>query len=217
MISANHITAGYVAGQEILKDVTFTLKEGTFYFISGESGAGKTTLLSILGLTLRPSGGTLNMFGKNIAALPRQELSALRRKIGLVSQDYRLLPHLSVAENVGLPLKIAGESPQVVRGKVEEMLNWVGLKEHSHTRPDMLSGGQKQRTAIARAVITKPALLLADEPTGNLDQRLSLRFMRLFEAMHEMGTTVLFATHDEALITQFGHPVLKLQDGVIKA
>jgi len=215
MIQLEHIAAGYLPGQDIIKDASFTLERGSFHFLSGGSGAGKTTLLAMLGLIHRPSCGQLRMFGKDVTRLPRYALPKLRRRIGMVSQDYRLLPHLTVEENVGLALKVAGEPPHAIQDKVAEMLAWVGLKEYHRARPEVLSGGQQQRVAIARAVITKPDLLLADEPSGHLETALALRFMYLFEALNKMGTTVLLATHDDALISRFSHPVLQLKDGVV--
>src|SRR5579884_1984257 len=174
---------GYIPGQEILKDVSLEIKRGSFHFITGPSGTGKSTLLSLLSFQYRASKGRVQMFGEDVTHIPREDLPRLRRRVGIVLQDYRLLEHMTVAENVALPLKVAGESQDTIDDKVEELLDWVGLTHHHHARPATLSGGQKQRAAIARAVITKPALLLADEPTGNLDSELSLRFMYLFEAL----------------------------------
>jgi len=213
MITLEHIAMEYVPGREILKDVSLNLKRGSFHFITGSSGAGKSTLLSLLSLQYRVSKGRIRMFGEDVTRLPRQELPRLRRRVGIVLQDYRLLDHLTIAENVAIPLKIAGESPEMIEDKVEELLEWVGLPDYHDARPAILSGGQKQRAAIARAVITKPDLLLADEPTGNLDSDLSLRFMYLFEALNAGGTTVVVATHDEHLISEFEYPVLRLKDG----
>jgi cell division transport system ATP-binding protein len=206
---------GYASGKPVLQGVSFSLEPGSFYFLSGPSGAGKTTLLGLLALTQRPTSGAIRMFGHNVTQLPRAELPRLRRRIGMVSQDYQLLSHLTVRENVALPLKVAGVDEITASLQVEEMLEWVGLKDCMDTKPEELSGGQKQRVCIARAVVTKPEVLLADEPSGNLDLKLSLRFMYLFEALHKMGTTVLFASHDDYLISQFNHPVLKLRDGVV--
>ena len=216
MIHLENIAAGYLPGRDILKDVSFSLEPGAFYFLAGPSGAGKTTLLSLMGLTLMHTRGNYRLFGKDVAKLPRSALPAMRRRVGVVSQDYKLLPHLTVEENVGLPLKVMGEKPDAIHERVSEMLSWVGLKDYNRVRPDVLSGGQKQRVAIARAVMTKPEVLLCDEPSGNLDNALSLRFMYLFEALHKMGTTVMLATHDDFLLTQFRYPVLRLEDGIVK-
>ncbi len=216
LIACENVAMGYTPERDVLVDVNLTLQPGSFHFLSGASGAGKTTLLSLLALTHRPRQGNLRMFGHEVRDLPREGLPSLRRRIGMVAQDYKLLSHLSVSENIALPLKVIGEKADTIRARTEEMLEWVGLKEYHDTRPDELSGGQKQRVCIARSVIAKPDVLLADEPSGNLDLQLSLRFMYLFEALHKMGTTVLFATHDDYLISQFSYPVLKLKDGKIE-
>jgi cell division transport system ATP-binding protein len=215
MIKLERVAMGYLPGQEILKNVTLELRPGSFHFLSGASGAGKSTLLSLLSLQHRASRGLIRMFGEDVTWIPRDELPRLRRRIGIVLQDFRLLEHLTVAENVALPLKVAGEDAQEIDDKVEELLEWVGLTDYHDALPAILSGGQKQRVAIARAVITKPDLLLADEPTGNLDSELALRFMYLFEALNQTGTTVLIATHDEHLISLFNYPVLRLKNGQI--
>lgn len=216
MIIAENLGMSYRDGPSIFRNVSFRLKPGSFHFLAGASGSGKTTLLKILSLTLRPTEGTLSLNGDDLTAAAREELPALRQRIGFVAQDFRLLDHLTVEENVGLPLKIAGEEKQAIHEKVTEMLEWVGLKEFQHSLPEVLSGGQKQRVAIARAVITKPDLLLADEPTGNLDTQLSLRFVYLFEALNQMGTTVVLATHDEHMISLFNYPVLRLENGTVR-
>ncbi len=215
MITLSHIGMEYEPGQPILKDVSLELKAGSFHFLSGASGAGKTTLLGILALSHHPTKGRIRMFGREVTGLPRASLPALRRRIGIVSQDFRLLDHLTVAENVGLPLKVAGESEKDVQIKVEEMLDWIGLKDFGKVYPSVLSGGQKQRVAISRAVVTKPDILLADEPTGNLDSKLSQRLIYLFEALNRMGTTVLIASHDDHLMSLFPYPLLKLEAGKI--
>jgi cell division transport system ATP-binding protein len=213
MISLEHVALEYLPGHEILKDVSLDLHPGSFHFLAGPSGVGKSSLLSLLWLQRRASRGHIRMFGEDITQTPREQLPRLRRRIGIVLQDYRLLDHMTIAENVGLPLKVAGESAQAIGPKVDELLDWIGLLDYRDARPSTLSGGQKQRAAIARAVVTKPDLLLADEPTGNLDAELSLRFMYLFEALNRTGTTVIFATHDEQLISQFDYPTLRLKDG----
>ena len=215
MISFQHVAMEYIPGRPVLRDISMSLPKGSFHFLTGPSGVGKSSLLSLLSLQHRASRGMINMFGTNITATPREDLPRLRRRVGLVLQDYGLLPHLTIAENVALPLKIAGEPEDEIDPKVRELLAWVELEHYHDVRPQLLSGGQKQRAAIARAVISRPDLLLADEPTGNLDAQLSLRFMYLFEALNQAGTTVLIATHDEHLISLFNYPVLRLQDGVI--
>lgn len=215
MIALEHVAAGYVPGQDILKDVSLTLLPGSFHFLAGPSGAGKSTLLSLLSLQHRASKGRIHMFGEEVTKMSRHELPRLRRRVGIVHQDFRLLDHLTVAENVGMPLKVAGESDKTIEAKVAELLEWIGLTEYGAAKPATLSGGQKQRAAIARAVITKPDILLADEPTGNLDSDLSHRFMYLFEALNESGTTVLMATHDEHLISMCNYPILRLKNGFL--
>jgi cell division transport system ATP-binding protein len=169
-----------------------------------------------MALAIRPTRGNVLLFGKDTSGLARDALPPLRRRIGTVFQDYRLIDHLTVEENIGLPLKIAGETKKQVAAKVTELLAWVGLSAYHKARPDILSGGQKQRVAIARAVVTSPDILLADEPSGNLDPSLRLKFMYLFETLHKGGTTIVFATHDDVLISMFEHPVIRLRDGRIE-
>ena len=213
MIDLEHVAMEYLPGHEILKDVSLNLKRGSFHFLTGASGTGKSTLLSLLSFQYRATKGKIRMFDEDVTHLAREEMPRLRRRVGIVMQDYRLLDHLTIAENVALPLKVAGEPDDVIEENVDELLEWVGLTGHHDSLPAILSGGQKQRVAIARAVVTKPDLLLADEPTGNLDSELALRFMYLFEALNQSGTTVLFATHDEHLISLYNYPVLRLKDG----
>lgn len=213
MLTLEHVGMEYEPGHAILKDVSFDLAPGSFHFLTGPSGAGKSTLLSLLWLQQRVSSGHIYMFGEDVANLARAQLPRFRRRIGIVLQDYRLLDHLTIAQNVGLPLKVAGESPEEMEAKVRELLEWIGLSEHHDSKPQILSGGQKQRAAIARAVITKPDFLLADEPTGNLDHDLAMKLMYLFEALNDTGTTVLVATHDQHLISMFDYPVLRLKNG----
>ncbi len=213
IVKLEKVSMGYLAGQEVLKDVSLSLARGGFHFLSGASGAGKSSLLNVIALAVRPTHGSVEIFGQETTGLARHQLPQLRRRVGMVYQDYRLIDHLTVEENVGLPLKIAGESKKHIAGKVDELLGWVGLGAYHKARPEILSGGQKQRVAIARAVITKPDILLADEPSGNLDASLRLRFMHLFETLHKDGMTIVFATHDEALISMFQHPVMRLKGG----
>lgn len=213
MIILEQVGMEYTRGQPILKDISLNLARGSFHFLTGASGAGKSTLLSVLSLQSRATKGSVRMFGENVTVMKRDALPHLRRRIGIVLQDYRLLEHLTVAENVALPLKVMGESDKTITPKVLELLEWIGLSEHQNAKPATLSGGQKQRAAIARAVITKPDILLADEPTGNLDSGLAQRFMYLFEALNQAGTTVLIASHDEHLISMFDYPTLHLKNG----
>jgi cell division transport system ATP-binding protein len=215
MITLEQVGMEYTRGQPILKDISLNLARGSFHFLTGPSGAGKSTLLSLLSLQSRATKGNIRMFGENVTIMPREKLPLLRRKIGIVLQDYRLLDHLTVAQNVALPLKVVGESEKTITPKVLELLEWIGLSEHQNAKPTTLSGGQKQRTAIARAVIAKPDILLADEPTGNLDANLAQRFMYLFEALNQTGTTILIASHDEHLISLFDYPTLRLKNGTL--
>jgi cell division transport system ATP-binding protein len=216
MIVLEHVAMEYPTGGEILHDVSMRLDPGSFHFLAGPSGVGKSSLLSLLWLERRASRGNIHMFGENVTCVPRFDLPRFRRRIGIVLQDYRLLGHMTVAENVGLPLKVFGEPQEEIDEKVHELLKWIGLAEYHDSYPRTLSGGQKQRVAIARAVITRPDILLADEPTGNLDPELSLKLMYLFEALNQWGTTVLLATHDDNLIAQFDYPILRLQHGKIR-
>jgi len=203
----------YGMGPEVLRDVSFALSAGSFHFLTGASGAGKSSLLKLIYLAERPSRGLVTLFGRDIATTPRQELPALRRRIGVVFQDFRLIDHLSALDNVALPLRVAGAKDDQVREHVAELLAWVGLAEHIETTPPVLSGGQQQRVAIARAVINRPSLLLADEPTGNVDNDIAVRLLYLFDELHKLGTTILVATHNEALVRRFNHAVLHLEGG----
>ena len=187
-------------GGETLSDVSFTLNSGAFYFLTGASGAGKTSLLKLLYLAQRPSRGVIRLFGEDMVLSPRDRLPGFRRRIGVVFQDFRLVPHLSVAENVALPLRVAGLPAADIERPVREMLAWVGLSAHADARPATLSGGEQQRVAIARAVINRPEMLVADEPTGNVDPDMAERLLHLFDALNKLGTTVVVATHDLHLI-----------------
>lgn len=213
MIRCNNISLEYVAGKPVLRHVNLHLEAGSFTFVSGASGAGKSSLLSMLALSLQPTSGTLQLFGTDVTQLTREELPEARRKIGTVFQDFQLLNHLTVAENVALPLKIIGESPDLIHAKVKELIGWIGLDGFADVKPSVLSGGQKQRVAIARAVINKPLLILADEPTGNLDHELSMKLMYLFRSLNKVGTTIVFATHDASLMEAFEYPTIYLKDG----
>ncbi len=213
MIRFENVGLRYGIGPEVLRDIQFELEPGTFHFLVGPSGAGKSSLLSLMFLAQRPTRGLISMFDRDIATMPRRDLPALRQRIGVVFQDYRLLDHLTALENVALPLHVAGAKPEQVRDHVAELLSWVGLAEHLDARPETLSGGQKQRVAIARAVIGRPSLLFADEPTGNLDADLGMRLMYLFEELNKIGTTVVIATHNESLVARLNHSVMRLEDG----
>lgn len=215
VIRCEGLCLSYRSGHEVLGNVTLNVPRGSFHFITGASGAGKSSLISLFALALRPTRGNLYVLDHNVGVSPREQLPFLRRRIGIVYQDFRLIEHLSVEDNVALPLRIRGEPAEMIRDKVMELLSWMELEGYQKMRPEMLSGGQKQRVAIARAVIAAPDILLADEPSGNLDSALSLRFMYLFEALNKTGATVIYATHDEGLIARFRYPVLRLQHGQV--
>ncbi len=200
---------------DILHDISFTLEPGSYHFLSGPSGAGKTSLMNLLYLGHMPTQGTISMFGKEIETLKREELFSIRQRVGVIFQDFRLLNHLSTFDNVALPLRITGRPKKEIEKHVNELLDWVGLKDHKNHLPPTLSGGQQQRVAIARAVIAQPKLLLADEPTGNLDDEIGFRLMGLFEQLNRMGTSIVIATHNQQIIEQFGHPCLTLENGTI--
>ncbi len=206
----------YGMGPEVLRDVSFALPAGSFHFLTGASGAGKSSLLKLIYLAERPSRGLITLFGRDIATTPRKELPALRRRIGVVFQDFRLIDHLSALDNVALPLRVAGAKDDQVREHVAELLAWVGLADHIEETPLVLSGGQQQRVAIARAVINRPSLLLADEPTGNVDNDIAVRLLYLFDELNKLGTTVLVATHNEGLVKRFDHATLHLEDGELR-
>lgn len=190
----------YGTEREVLSDISFTLYPGSFYFLTGASGAGKTSLLKLLYLAQRPSRGMIRMFGTDVITVPRERLPAFRRRIGTVFQDFRLVEHLSAFDNVALPLRVSGVPESEIEKPVADMLDWVGLAHRAEAKPATLSGGEQQRVAIARAVISRPEVLVADEPTGNVDHDMGLKLLRLFEALNRLGTTVVVATHDVQLL-----------------
>jgi len=203
----------YSLGPEVLRDVSFELAPRSFQFLTGASGAGKSSLLRMLFLALRPTRGLINLFGHDVATLSPDALATLRRRIGVVFQDFRLLDHLTTYENVALPLRVIGREESSYRNEVVELLNWVGLGDRMAALPPILSGGEKQRAAIARAVIAQPSLLLADEPTGNVDPNLARRLLRLLVELNKSGTSVVIATHDFGLMDQLDVRRLVLGDG----
>ncbi len=213
MIRFEHVGLRYGIGPEVLSDVNFTLEPGSFHFLSGASGAGKSSLLSLLYLGRRPTRGLITMFGQETSILSRDQLAAFRQRVGVVFQDFRLLPHLSAFDNVALPLRIMGKSETEIKNNVRELMDWVGLGDYTNALPLTLSGGQQQRIAIARAIIAHPKLLLADEPTGNLDDEIGMRLMSLFEQLNKTGTTIVIATHNQAMMDHFDHPRLMLDQG----
>ena len=213
LVRFEDVAARYARGPDVLSGLTFELAAGSFHFLTGPSGAGKSTLLRLLYLALKPVSGRIELFDRDVAAIERHELPALRRRIGVVFQDFRLIGHLSALDNVALPLRVAGARESQIRDHVAELLAWVGLADHLDDLPSTLSGGQQQRVAIARAVIGRPSLLLADEPTGNVDDKIAMRLMYLFEELNKMGTTVVIATHNDGLVARFPHPQLHLESG----
>lgn len=212
MIRFEQVGLSYGAA-EVLSDLSFAVPEGGFRWLLGPSGAGKTSLLRLMYLALRPTRGRVTLLGTDVGAESRRALPRLRRRIGVVFQEFRLLSHLSAYDNVALPLRLAGRPEGQIRADVTEMLRWVGLTKRAHARPAHLSGGEQQRVAIARAVVIRPSLLLADEPTGNLDEVQALRLMQLFKEMNRLGTTVIVATHNQALLADHPAPVLRLSHG----
>ena len=214
MVRFENVGMRYGLGPEVLRDISFSLERGALHLLTGPSGAGKTSLLKLIYLAERPSRGMISMFGRDTSAMQRDELPAMRRRIGVVFQDFRLLDHLTVLENVALPRRVMGQTEQQYRADVEELLAWVGLGNRLNAKPPTLSGGEKQRVAIARAVVAKPELLLADEPTGNVDPEIGARIMRLFIELNRLGTSVLIATHDQRIIERLSAgKILKLSEG----
>ena len=200
-------------GDGVLHELSFGVPDGGFRWLLGASGAGKTSLLRLLHLAVRHSEGALALLGEDIGGASRSRLPVLRRRIGMVFQDFRLLPHLSAYDNVALPLRLEGRPEGQIRADVLELLGWVGLSRKLEARPAELSGGEQQRVAIARAVVGRPALLLADEPTGNLDAVQAGRLMQLFHEMNRLGATVIVATHNDALVARHPAHTLMLQEG----
>lgn len=213
MIRFENVGLRYGMGPEVLSDLTFEIAPHTFQFLTGPSGAGKTSLLRLLFLSLKPTRGLISLFGRDTARIPPRELPGLRRRIGVVFQDFRLLDHLTTYENVALPYRVMGQDEATYRADVIDLLKWVGLGDRTHVLPPVLSGGEKQRAAIARALITKPEVLLADEPTGNVDPPLARRLLRLFMEMNRLGTAVVIATHDIGLMDLVDARRLVLADG----
>lgn len=213
MIQFENVGLRYGLGPEVLSDLTFDVRANSFQFLTGPSGAGKTSLLRLMLMSLKPTRGVVRLFGREAARIPRNEMPKLRRKIGVVFQDFRLLSHLTTYENVALPLRVRGKEESDYRTDVTDLLKWVGLGERMHALPPVLSGGEKQRAAIARALIDQPEILLADEPTGNVDPPMARRLLRLFIELNRSGTAVVIATHDLGLMDQYEARRLVLTDG----
>jgi cell division transport system ATP-binding protein len=213
MVRFENVGMRYGSGPEVLRDVSFELVQGSFTFLTGLSGAGKTTLLKLICLSEPPSRGLITLFNEDLATAHRRDLPALRRRIGVVFQDFRLLSHLTAYDNVALPLRLAGKREADYTRDVRELLSWVGLGDRMTAKPATLSGGEQQRVAIARAVVARPALLIADEPTGNVDPEMGARLIRLFAELNRLGTTVLIATHDRMLVEETRGREIRLVEG----
>jgi cell division transport system ATP-binding protein len=213
IVRLDNVGLTYDGTREVLHGASLTLREGDFRFLTGPSGAGKTSLLKLIYLAHRPTTGMVSVFGRDVGALPAGELPALRRRIGVVFQEFRLLDHLTAFENVALPMRVAGFNQQSYAPDVIELLSWVGLSHRLDARPPVLSGGEKQRVALARALVSKPDLILADEPTGNVDPVMGEKIMRLLIELNRLGTAVIVATHDIGLVKRLGRNILRLKDG----
>jgi cell division transport system ATP-binding protein len=216
LVRFENVGLRYGLGAEILRDLSFGIEARSFQFLSGPSGSGKTTLLKMMLATLKPTRGLIHLFGEDVSRMDKDRVTVLRRKIGIVLQDFRLLDHLTTYENVALPLRVQGKDESNYRPEVIELLRWVGLGDKMYVPPTVLSGGEKQRAAIARALIVRPELLLADEPTGNVDPVLAKRLVRLFIELNKLGTAIVMATHDWALMEQIPARRLTLTDGRLK-
>jgi cell division transport system ATP-binding protein len=213
VVAFDNVGVRYGLGPEVLRDISFSIEPRSFQFLTGPSGAGKTTLLRLILMAVPPTRGVISLFGAPVARIDGAALTALRRRMGVVFQDFRLLDHLTTYENVALPLRVQGKQEASYRGEVVELLRWVGLGDRMHVLPPVLSGGEKQRAAIARALIVRPELLLADEPTGNVDPPLARRLLRLFVELNRLGTSVVIATHDLSLMDLVEARRLVLGDG----
>jgi len=213
LISFSGVSKRYPGGQEALTDVSFAVQSGEMAFLTGPSGAGKSTLLKLIPAIERPSSGSVVVNGQNVGALKPAAIPYLRRHLGIVFQDQKLLYDRNVYDNVVLPLAFSGVAPREAARRVRAALDKVGLLGREKANPVQLSGGEQQRVAIARAVVNRPAVLVADEPTANLDQESALRIVEIFVAFHQVGVTVLIATHDQALAARFGQRILRLLAG----
>lgn len=213
MISLKHLGKTYAGGHDALLDINLDIERGELAFLTGHSGAGKSSLLRLLALIDRPTRGSLKVNGHEISRLPSRQVPAYRRSLGIIFQDHRLLPEQSIFENIALPLRISGHPREVIQRRVRAALDKVGLLNKENEFPPALSSGQQQRIGIARAIVNKPSILLADEPTGNLDPDLSREIMDLFVQFNQVGVTVLIASHDHHLIESYHHRIIELENG----
>ena len=211
MVRFQDVEVCYVGRKPILTNINLEIKSHSFHFLTGKSGTGKSSLLKMMYLALAPSKGRIEMFGRDITTLKSSHISAVRKRIGIVFQDFRLIQNLNICDNVALPLRIFGAKDSIIKRHVPELLEWVGLGDHLDSFPTSLSGGEQQRVAIARAVIARPDLLLADEPTGNVDDKIAERLMYLFEELYKAGTSIVIATHNEGLVNNFNYPALNIE------
>ena len=216
LLSLEQIYHRYSISRDIFNDITLNIGEGDFYCVTGSSGAGKSTFLKLLSSSLKPTSGNISFNGSNLNNIAQNKLYHVKRQIGFVFQDFRLLPHLTTYENVALPLKVQNKKEKNYKKDVMELLNWVNLEHCTHSYPNYLSGGEQQRAAIARAVITSPKLILADEPTGNVDNENTKKILSLFNEMNKLGTTVIIATHDENVLSQSRATIIEIENNKIK-
>jgi cell division transport system ATP-binding protein len=215
MIQMFSVYMRYKEDIEVLHDLNISVEKGQFVFLVGPSGAGKTTVLKLLYRELIPTEGQIIVSGQNLSKIKSAQLPYFRRKLGIVFQDFKLLPNKTVAQNVAFSMRVTGTGRSQIRKNVDRVLEWTNLTHRRNAFPEDISGGEQQRTSIARAMVNDPVLILADEPTGNLDPKLSLEIMRLFERLNEQGTTILVATHDVNLVSQMDKVVIKIENGAI--
>lgn len=216
VVDMQNVSIRYGRDPEVLSDIKLALAKGSFHFLTGKSGAGKTSLLSMMYLAQKPSRGTVTVFGTNIGFANRDTMAMMRRRIGVVFQDFRLLEHMSAYDNVAVPLRVRGMGEAEIAKRVKELLHWVELDKSVNKICSTLSGGEKQRVAIARAVINRPEILLADEPTGNVDDDIAGKLMKLFVELNRLGTTVVIATHSQELINKYNYPRIHLENHTLK-
>ena len=216
VVNMQNVSIRYGRDPEVLSDIKLSLDKGSFHFLTGKSGAGKTSLLSMMYLAQKPSRGTVTVFGTNIGFANRDTMALMRRRIGVVFQDFRLLEHMTAYDNVAVPLRVRGMNESEIAKRVKELLHWVELDKSVNKICSTLSGGEKQRVAIARAVINRPEILLADEPTGNVDDDIAVKLMKLFVELNRLGTTVVIATHSQELISKYNYPRIHLENHSLK-